>query len=129
MITGGDSYKDGGYFITPTVLSDVSDDMKIMVEETFGPVAPIQTYKDLDEVIIKANDTPFGLAAYFFTENYSNGIKLYENLDYGVIGWNDGGPSAAHIPFGGMKESGFGREGGSEGIEPYLETKVVSILI
>ncbi|MCY1025798.1 NAD-dependent succinate-semialdehyde dehydrogenase [Mammaliicoccus sciuri] len=129
VIIGGDSYKDGGYFITPTVLSDVSDDMKIMVEETFGPVAPIQTYKDLDEVIIKANDTPFGLAAYFFTENYSNGIKLYENLDYGVIGWNDGGPSAAHIPFGGMKESGFGREGGSEGIEPYLETKVVSILI
>ncbi|WP_016912165.1 NAD-dependent succinate-semialdehyde dehydrogenase [Mammaliicoccus vitulinus] len=129
IVTGGTSYKDGGYYVTPTVLADVTDDMKIMVEETFGPVAPIQTYKEIDEVIEKANDTPFGLAAYFFTENYRIGIQLYENLDYGVIGWNDGGPSAAHIPFGGMKESGFGREGGSEGIEPYLETKVVSILI
>ena len=129
LVTGGTSYKDGGYYVTPTVLADVTDDMKIMVEETFGPVAPIQTYKEIDEVIEKANDTPFGLAAYFFTENYRIGIQLYENLDYGVIGWNDGGPSAAHIPFGGMKESGFGREGGSEGIEPYLETKVVSILI
>lgn len=129
IVTGGDSYRDGGYYITPTVLADVTDDMQIMVEETFGPVAPITTYKEIDEVIQKANDTPFGLAAYFFTENYSIGIQLYENLDYGVIGWNDGGPSAAHIPFGGMKESGFGREGGSEGIEPYLETKVVSILI
>lgn len=129
IVTGGESYKDGGYFITPTVLSDVTDDMKIMEEETFGPVAPIQTYKNLDDVIRKANDTPFGLAAYFFTENYSTGVQLYENLDYGVVGWNDGGPSAAHIPFGGMKESGFGREGGSEGIEPYLETKVVSILV
>ncbi|RIL50564.1 MULTISPECIES: NAD-dependent succinate-semialdehyde dehydrogenase [unclassified Mammaliicoccus] len=129
IVTGGDSYRDGGYYITPTVLADVTDDMQIMVEETFGPVAPITTYKEIDEVIQKANDTPFGLAAYFFTENYSIGIQLYENLDYGVIGWNDGAPSAAHIPFGGMKESGFGREGGSEGIEPYLETKVVSILI
>ncbi|HCN60772.1 NAD-dependent succinate-semialdehyde dehydrogenase [Mammaliicoccus fleurettii] len=129
IVTGGDSYRDGGYYITPTVLADVTDDMQIMVEETFGPVAPITTYKEIDEVIQKANDTPFGLAAYFFTENYSIGIQLYENLDYGVIGWNDGGPSATHIPFGGMKESGFGREGGSEGIEPYLETKVVSILI
>lgn len=129
IVTGGDSYRDGGYYITPTVLADVSEDMQIMVEETFGPVAPITTYKEIDEVIQKANNTPFGLAAYFFTENYSIGIQLYESLDYGVIGWNDGGPSAAHIPFGGMKESGFGREGGSEGIEPYLETKVVSILI
>lgn len=129
IVTGGDSYRDGGYYITPTVLADVTDDMQIMVEETFGPVASITTYKEIDEVIQKANDTPFGLAAYFFTENYSIGIQLYENLDYGVIGWNDGAPSAAHIPFGGMKESGFGREGGSEGIEPYLETKVVSILI
>lgn len=129
VVTGGDSYKDGGYFVEPTILSEVTDDMKIMFEETFGPVIPIQTYNSLEEVIKKANDTPFGLAAYFFTENYATGIELYENLNYGVIGWNDGGPSAAHIPFGGMKESGFGREGGSEGIEPYLETKVASILL
>lgn len=129
IVTGGDSYKEGGYYIVPTVLTDVTDDMKIMMEETFGPVIPVQSYHSIDDVIHKANNTPFGLAAYFFTENYSTGVQLYENLDFGVIGWNDGGPSAAHLPFGGMKESGFGREGGSEGIEPYLETKVVSIMV
>lgn len=129
IVTGGDSYKEGGYYIVPTVLTDVTDDMKIMTEETFGPVIPVQSYHSIDDVIHKANNTPFGLAAYFFTENYSTGVQLYENLDFGVIGWNDGGPSAAHLPFGGMKESGFGREGGSEGIEPYLETKVVSIMV
>ena len=73
--------------------------MKIMVEEIFGPVAPIQTYKDLDEVIKKQTIHHLVWQHISFTENYSNGIKLYENLDYGVIGWNDGGPSAAHIPF------------------------------
>ena len=98
-----------------------------MHEETFGPVAPITTFSTLDEAIELANDTPFGLAAYFFTENYRNGLYISENLDYGIIGWNDGGPSAVQAPFGGMKESGIGREGGIEGIEPYLETKYVSI--
>ena len=81
----------------------------------------------LDDAIKYANDTEFGLAAYFFTKDYTTGFYLYDNLDYGVIGWNDGGPSAAHAPFGGMKESGYGREGGIEGIQPYLETKYLSI--
>lgn len=115
------------FFVHPTVLADVTTDMEIMHEETFGPVAPITTYKELDEAIKLANDTPYGLAAYFFTNDYRVGNYLYENLDYGIVGWNDGAPSAAHIPFGGMKESGLGREGGIEGIEPYLETKYLSI--
>ncbi|NTU27741.1 NAD-dependent succinate-semialdehyde dehydrogenase [Bacillus tequilensis] len=117
----------GCYFVNPTVLADVDTSMNIMHEETFGPVAPIVTFSDIDEAIQLANDTPYGLAAYFFTENYRRGIYISENLEYGIIGWNDGGPSAVQAPFGGMKESGIGREGGSEGIEPYLETKYLSI--
>ncbi|MGX4764636.1 succinate-semialdehyde dehydrogenase [Bacillus mojavensis] len=117
----------GCYFVIPTVLADVDTSMNIMHEETFGPVAPIVTFTDIDEAIELANDTPYGLAAYFFTENYRRGIYISENLEYGIIGWNDGGPSAVQAPFGGMKESGIGREGGSEGIEPYLETKYMSI--
>ncbi|MCY8063250.1 succinate-semialdehyde dehydrogenase [Bacillus spizizenii] len=117
----------GCYFVNPTVLADVDTSMNIMHEETFGPVAPIVTFSDIDEAIQLANDTPYGLAAYFFTENYRRGIYISENLEYGIIGWNDGGPSAVQAPFGGMKESGIGREGGSEGIEPYLETKYMSI--
>lgn len=117
----------GYFFVQPTILKDVTDDMTIMSEETFGPVVPITTFATLNEAIEEANNTPFGLAAYFFTENYKTGTYLFENLDYGIIGWNDGAVSAAHVPFGGMKESGLGREGGTEGIEPYLETKYLSI--
>lgn len=121
------SKEDNYFFVQPTVLSNVTDEMDIMHNETFGPVAPVTAFSDLDEAIQKANDTPFGLAAYYFTNDYRTGQYLFENLDYGIIGWNDGGPSAAHAPFGGFKESGLGREGGSEGIEPYLETKYLSI--
>ncbi|SNZ17644.1 succinate semialdehyde dehydrogenase [Terribacillus aidingensis] len=130
VCTGGTYLSDdqkGYYFVHPTVLDQVTDDMAIMHEETFGPVAPITTYSDIDEAIRLANDTPFGLAAYFFTENYRRGLYIAENLKYGIVGWNDGGPSAVQAPFGGMKESGIGREGGIEGIEPYLETKYISI--
>lgn len=98
-----------------------------MHEETFGPVIPITTFESFDEAIQIANDTPYGLATYFFTESYKTGLYFSENLQYGIVGWNDGAPSGAHIPFGGMKESGIGREGGFEGIEPYLETKYISI--
>lgn len=115
------------FFIKPTVLKNVDLTMTIMHEETFGPVAPITSFTHLDEAIKIANDTPYGLAAYFFTNDYRTGIYLHDSLEYGIIGWNDGGPSAAHAPFGGMKESGLGREGGMEGIEPYLETKYLSI--
>lgn len=118
---------DGTYFYEPTILSDITEDMLVMHEETFGPVAPVQKVKSDEEAIKLANNTPFGLAAYIFTENYRRGMQLAEKLDYGIIGWNDGVPSSAQAPFGGMKESGLGREGGIEGIEEYLETKYISI--
>lgn len=130
VLTGNvfDANQEKGYFfIHPTVLKDVKEEMNIMQEETFGPVIPITTFTALDEAIRIANSTPFGLASYFFTNDYRTGVYLNENLDFGIVGWNDGAPSAAHAPFGGMKESGIGREGGSEGIEPYLETKYLSI--
>ncbi|HEX6595057.1 MAG TPA: NAD-dependent succinate-semialdehyde dehydrogenase [Bacillota bacterium] len=117
----------GYYFVYPTVLNGVNENMDIMHEETFGPVAPITTFKKLEEAVDIANDTPYGLAAYIFTNDYRVGTYLHDHLDFGIVGWNDGGPSAAHVPFGGMKESGLGREGGIEGIEPYLETKYLSI--
>ncbi|WP_080872790.1 NAD-dependent succinate-semialdehyde dehydrogenase [Oceanobacillus timonensis] len=123
-----DADKEQGYFfVHPTVLQHVDLDMKIMHEETFGPVIPITLFHDIDQAIEIANNTPFGLAAYFFTDNYKIGTYLHDHLDFGVIGWNDGAPSAAQAPFGGMKESGLGREGGVEGIEPYLETKYLSV--
>lgn len=129
VTTGGNGDKSGGYFVEPTVITNVTDDMICMSEETFGPLAPIQSFSNLDEAIKKANSTEFGLAAYYFTENYATGISLTEELDFGVLGWNNGAPSAANIPFGGLKESGVGREGAPEGLEPYTETKVTSIKI
>ena len=129
ITTGGEGDKSGGYFVEPTVITGVTDDMICMSEETFGPLAPIQSYSNLDEAIKKANGTEYGLAAYYFTESYKTGIRLTEELDFGVLGWNNGAPSAANIPFGGMKESGIGREGAPEGLEPYTETKVTSIKI
>ncbi|KXH83788.1 NAD-dependent succinate-semialdehyde dehydrogenase [Sporosarcina sp. HYO08] len=119
--------EQGYYFVYPTVLKNVDERMVIMQEETFGPIAPITSFKTLEEAVEIANSTLYGLAAYFFTNDYKVGTYLHENLDFGIIGWNDGAPSAAHVPFGGMKESGLGREGGIEGIEPYLETKYLSI--
>ncbi|WP_156450397.1 NAD-dependent succinate-semialdehyde dehydrogenase [Sporosarcina sp. HYO08] len=115
------------YFVYPTVLKNIDERMTIMHEETFGPIAPITSFKTIEEAVEIANDTAYGLAAYFFTNDYRVGTYLHENLNFGIIGWNDGATSAAHAPFGGMKESGLGREGGTEGIEPYLETKYVSI--
>lgn len=130
LVVGGSGIeKENAYFFNPTILANVTDKMAIMQEETFGPVAPIQTFKTIDEAIAKANDTRFGLAAYFFTENLSRGTKIAEALEYGIVGWNDGMPSVAQAPFGGMKESGIGREGGIEGIEAFLETKFLSITL
>src|SRR5699024_5432723 len=100
--------------------------MDIMHEETFGPVAPITSFKNLEEAIEIANDTPYGLAAYFFTNDYRTGTYMHDYLVYVVIGWHVGCPSAAHGAFGGMKESGLGREDCIEVIEPYLDTKYLS---
>lgn len=117
------------YFYNPTVLVNASSDMLVMHEETFGPVAPIMTFEKDEEAIKLANDTRFGLAAYFFTDSMTRGTYIAENLDYGIVGWNDGAPSTAQAPFGGMKESGIGREGGQEGLEAFVETKYISIKI
>lgn len=127
VLGGEGEEKNNTYFYQPTILKDVTPDMLIMNEETFGPIAPIQKIYNDDEAIQYANDTPFGLAAYVFTESYKRANRMIEQLDFGIIGWNDGVPSAAQAPFGGMKQSGIGREGGSEGIDAFLETKYISI--
>jgi succinate-semialdehyde dehydrogenase/glutarate-semialdehyde dehydrogenase len=117
----------GTFFYEPTVLIDMKENMEMMRVETFGPVAPVQKFETDEEAVRLANDSPYGLAAYVFTQNVSRGIKIAEGLEYGIVGWNDGLPSTVQAPFGGMKQSGLGREGGSEGIEEYLEVKYLSI--
>ncbi len=127
LITGGKRLTDGdlgkGYFYAPTVLNCVTSDMLIFREETFGPVAPIIAYDPEDDVIAMANDTEYGLAAYVYTKSTSRAMIAFERLRFGIIGINDINPTSAAAPFGGMKESGLGREGGREGINEYLETK------
>ncbi|MFE7062560.1 NAD-dependent succinate-semialdehyde dehydrogenase [Sutcliffiella sp. NPDC057660] len=114
-------------FMEPTVVTNVKDDMICMQEETFGPLAPISTFKEETEVLERANTSPYGLAAYVYTENLGRMYRVTEALEYGIIGVNDGAPSTAQAPFGGLKESGIGREGGHHGLEEYLEVKYVSI--
>ncbi|HEX7063973.1 MAG TPA: NAD-dependent succinate-semialdehyde dehydrogenase [Bacillales bacterium] len=127
VVGGKGGERDGGYYFEPTVLTNATDDMICMNRETFGPLIPIRKIESEEEAIRLANDTRYGLAGYFFTESVTRGTKMYEALDYGIIGWNNGAPSAAQAPFGGMKESGIGREGGHQGIEEYLETKYISL--
>ena len=125
VATGGELVN--GQFFSPTIITNVNDDMLCMSEETFGPVAPITTFKTEEEAIARANDSIFGLAAYVFTENISRGIRITEALEYGIIGLNDGLPSTPQVPFGGFKQSGLGREGGHYGIEEFLEVKYISL--
>jgi succinate-semialdehyde dehydrogenase/glutarate-semialdehyde dehydrogenase len=113
-------------FFAPTVLTDVRPGMRIMTEETFGPVAPVIRFEDEASAIAMANDTPYGLAAYLFTRDASRLIRVAEGLEYGIVGANDGLPSTPQVPFGGFKESGLGREGGKWGLDEYLETKYIS---
>jgi succinate-semialdehyde dehydrogenase/glutarate-semialdehyde dehydrogenase len=115
---------DRGFFYAPTVLSRVSRDMEIYSNETFGPVAPVIEFDNEDEVLALANDTHYGLAAYVYTQNLGRAMRMFEGLDYGIVGINDINPTAAAAPFGGMKHSGLGREGGREGIAEFLETKL-----
>ena len=116
-----------GHFFQPTILSHVRDDMLVMKEETFGPVIPLQSFEDEDIAIEKANDTDYGLAAYIFTESLSRSMRVAEKLEYGIVGVNDVFPAAAEAPFGGMKQSGIGREGGHHGLHEFLELKLVSM--
>lgn len=128
VLVGGDGRaENGAYFYNPTVLINATQDMLVMNEETFGPVAPIMAFDTDEEAVRLANDTRFGLAAYFFTDSLTRGTYIAESLEYGIVGWNDGAPSTAQAPFGGMKESGIGREGGQEGLDAFLETKYISI--
>ncbi|MEA2000432.1 MAG: NAD-dependent succinate-semialdehyde dehydrogenase [Actinomycetota bacterium] len=115
---------DRGFFYSPTVLTGVTADMDIYTNETFGPVAPIIEFDDEDEVLALANDTTYGLAAYVYTQNLGRAMRMFEGLHCGIIGINDINPTAAAAPFGGMKHSGIGREGGREGISEFLETKL-----
>ena len=133
LVTGGAQLTAAnlanGHFYAPTVLGDVTPDMLIYREETFGPVAPIIKYHDDDDVLAMANDTNYGLAAYVYTQNLSRAMHMLEGLRFGIIGINDINPTSAAAPFGGMKDSGLGREGGKQGIMEYLETKTGGISI
>lgn len=127
VLCGGKRIGDRGFFLEPTVLTDVPNDARCMREETFAPVVPIAAFDSEEEAIERANATPYGLAAYAFTTNLSRAWRLAERLEAGTIGINDGVPSTSNCPFGGLKQSGWGRELGAEGIDAFLETKHVSL--
>lgn len=127
IYTGETPDDENGYFYAPTILTDVNDDMECMKDEIFGPLAPVSTFKTEEEVIERANNSCYGLAAYVYTENLSRAFRITEQLEYGIVGLNDALPSVAQAPFGGYKESGLGREGGHFGIEEFLEIKYISI--
>ena len=124
---GGKAPGGPGWFYPATVLSDVPEQARILREEVFGPVAPITGFDTEDEAIAIANDTEFGLVAYIYTENLDRALRVAEALQTGMVGVNRGVISDAAAPFGGVKASGFGREGGFEGIEEYLETKYIAL--
>jgi succinate-semialdehyde dehydrogenase/glutarate-semialdehyde dehydrogenase len=127
LLCGGKRIGTKGWFLEPTVLADVPADALCMHEETFAPVAAIVPFDTEAEVIARANASPFGLSAYAFTTNLSRTFRLMEQLDAGTIGINDGAPTATQAPFGGAKQSGWGRELGIEGMDAFLETKHVAI--
>jgi succinate-semialdehyde dehydrogenase/glutarate-semialdehyde dehydrogenase len=116
-----------GYFVAPAVLSDVQESMLCMREETFGPLVPVTSFSTVEEVVRRANNSRYGLAAYVFSQDLKESFEICEGLEFGMIGLNDGQPTTAQAPFGGMKESGIGREGGHWGLDEYLEVKYVSM--
>jgi acyl-CoA reductase-like NAD-dependent aldehyde dehydrogenase len=126
-LTGGSRPGDmpRGYFYSPTVITSLSSDMRLYREEIFGPVMPIIPFSDAEEVLALANDTPYGLAAFVQTNDMNTSIRMYEGLEFGMISINDWLPATPEAPFGGIKQSGLGREAGPEGLVDYLETKTV----
>jgi succinate-semialdehyde dehydrogenase/glutarate-semialdehyde dehydrogenase len=126
ILTGGKTPAGPGYFYPATVLANVPDGAKMLNEEIFGPVASLQTFKTEDEVIQRANDTEYGLVAYMYTRDLSRGLRVSEKLDFGMVGLNRGLVSDPAAPFGGIKQSGIGREGSHHGLAEYLETKYIS---
>ncbi|HEY2652588.1 MAG TPA: NAD-dependent succinate-semialdehyde dehydrogenase [Solirubrobacteraceae bacterium] len=126
-LVGGHARDGAGYFFDPTVLTDVPDSAELLTEEIFGPVAPVKGFDSEEEAIAAANDTEYGLVAYVFTRDIKRALRVVEGLETGMVGLNQGIVSNPAAPFGGIKQSGFGREGGPEGIEEYLETKYVAV--
>ena len=126
-IVGGHRGEGPGHYYLPTVLGNVPDGARLLKEEIFGPVAPITSFSDEDEVLAQANDTEFGLVAYMYTRDMKRAFRMMEKLEYGMVGVNQGLVSNPSAPFGGIKHSGFGREGGYEGIEEYLEMKYCAV--
>jgi succinate-semialdehyde dehydrogenase/glutarate-semialdehyde dehydrogenase len=133
LVTGGERLiadgLDAGCFYAPTLLADVTPDMLIYREETFGPVAPVIVFDDDDEAIAMANDTDYGLASYVYTKSLTRAFRAMERLQFGMVGINDINPTSAAAPFGGVKQSGLGVEGAREGIDEYLDTKLVGLSI
>ncbi|MDB6121036.1 MAG: NAD-dependent succinate-semialdehyde dehydrogenase [Pedosphaera sp.] len=129
LLCGGKRPARSGYFFEPTVLADVPHDVRCVTEEVFAPLAAITPFDTEAEAIERANSTKYGLSAYAFTRDMSRTFRLMENLEAGIIGINDGVPTTSNAPFGGMKQSGWGRELGTEGLESFLDTKHVSILL
>jgi succinate-semialdehyde dehydrogenase/glutarate-semialdehyde dehydrogenase len=125
VLAGGEAADGDGYFFAPTVIDNVKPGSTILQEEIFGPIAPITRFKTEEEAVRLANDTEYGLVSYAFTADLKRGLRLIETLDTGMTGLNTGLVSNAAAPFGGVKASGLGREGGPEGINEYLETKYV----
>ncbi len=126
-LTGGSPLERPGYFFEPTVLGDVSDHARLLTEEIFGPVAPVISFSSEEQAVTAANSTEYGLVAYMFTANLKRALRVAEALETGMIGLNQGIVSNAAAPFGGVKQSGFGREGGHEGIAEYLATKYIAV--
>jgi succinate-semialdehyde dehydrogenase/glutarate-semialdehyde dehydrogenase len=129
VLTGGDVHELGGTFFQPTIVTNVDSSMLVAREETFGPLAPLFRFKDVDDVIHQANDTEFGLAAYFYARDLSRVWKVSEALEYGMVGVNTGLISTEVAPFGGIKSSGLGREGSHHGMDEYLETKYICMSV
>ena len=123
ILTGGKRHELGGLFFEPTVITGVTSDMMVTNDETFGPVAPLFKFDTEEDVIQQANDTIFGLASYFYARDLSRVYRVSEALEYGMVGINTGLISTEVAPFGGVKQSGIGREGSHHGIEDYLEMK------
>ncbi|WP_439111102.1 NAD-dependent succinate-semialdehyde dehydrogenase [Lentibacter sp.] len=129
VVFGGSAHNLGGSFFQPTILTGVTQDMQVAQDETFGPMAPLFKFEDEDEVIAMANDTIFGLASYFYAKDLSRVYKVAEALEYGIVGVNTGIISTELAPFGGVKQSGLGREGSHHGIEDYLEMKYICMSV
>ena len=126
---GGESHQGEGFFMPPTIVTGATRDMAVATEETFGPLAPLFKFDDVDEVIELANDTIFGLASYFYAKDISRVYKVAEALEYGIVGVNTGIISTEVAPFGGVKQSGLGREGSHHGIDDYLELKYICMSV